>query len=138
MKSFARLSVLAVLIAGIGVSVHAQADETISRVPFAFTVGSTSMPRDTYRVTRIAGRTAFMIQSEHHAAIMLALPEGREDNQTPRLVFHRYGDRYFLREIRMPDNTGFELPVTRDERQAAEQIAGVSTHEVVVVHANDQ
>ena len=138
MKIATRLSVLALLIAGVGVSVHAQPDETISRVPFAFTVGSTSMPRDTYRITRFAGRSAFMIQSDRHAVVMMATPEGREDNQTPRLVFHRYGDSYFLREIRMADNSGFELPASRDERQAAARLAGLSAPEIVVVQTQGQ
>ena len=138
MKSYARLSVLALLIAGVGVSVHAQPDETIARVPFAFTVGSTSMPRDTYRVTKMPGHSAIMIQSDRHAAVRLATPEGRENDETPRLVFHRYGDRYFLREIRMAGNTGFELPASRDERQAEAQLAGLSAPEIVVVQTQGQ
>jgi hypothetical protein len=38
----------------------------------------------------------------------------------PSLVFHRYGDQYFLREIRWEDTARLDLPETKAERNAAE------------------
>jgi hypothetical protein len=35
-------------------------------------------------------------------------------------VFHRYGDQYFLREIRWEDTARLDLPETKAERNAAE------------------
>lgn len=118
---------------------NAQSTDTITKVPFSFNVGSSEMPRDTYRVSKIGGHTdVFMISSFTHSVVLLSRPEGRTTDDSPRLVFHRYGDRYFLREFWMPGSTGFSLPVTRQEREAEERIAGRSTPERVVVLANKQ
>ena len=117
--------------------VHAQPSGTVSDVPFAFTVGSTVLPRDTYSVVLLSGHNdAFAIKSVRHAAIVLSQPAGRDAaDPTPRLVFHRYGDSYFLREVRLGGNAGFSLPKTRQEEDAAERTGSRSTAEVVIVHA---
>ena len=64
------------------------------------------MPRGTYRLSRLSGHLdVFEITGDRHSAIVISQPEspeGKDDN--PRLVFHRYGDSYFLREIRLPGN----------------------------------
>jgi len=36
------------------------------------------------------------------------------------LVFHRYGDQYFLREVRWEGSARLDLPETKAERQAAD------------------
>ena len=110
---------------------------TISNVPFAFSVGASQMPADTYRVSKIGGHTdVFMIGSLRHSVILLGQPDGRNTDETPRLVFHKYGDQYFLREFWTGGSTGFSLPVSRQERQAEERLASRSTPERIVVLAN--
>jgi hypothetical protein len=52
---------------------------------------------------------------------------------TPRLVFDRYADQYFLREIRLPGKVGFEFPRTAAENAAAERLASGAKPDVVVV-----
>lgn len=117
----------------------AQSTDTITKVPFTFNVGASVMPPGTYRVSQLGGHTdVFMISGFRHSAILMSQPEGRTADDSPRLVFHRYGDRYFLREVRMAGDAGFSLPMTREERAAQEQIAGVRTPEVIVVLANRQ
>jgi hypothetical protein len=78
-----------------------------------------------------------IIRGLHGSAIVLTQPEGSGKTDTPpELVFHRYGDRYFLREIRLPDNAGFSIPQSRQERDAAERIASAAGRpDVVVVQA---
>src|SRR5688572_13193987 len=91
--------------------VNAQSLDTITKVPFAFAVGSSLMPSDTYRVSKLGGHTdVFMISGFRHSAILLGQPEGSGIDDTPRLVFHRYGDSYFLREVRLAGSTGLSLP----------------------------
>ena len=66
--------------------------------------------------------------------IVMSQPEGPDrQDPGPRLVFHRYRDSYFLREIRMPANVGLALPATRLERDAAEKVASNAAPEVVVI-----
>jgi hypothetical protein len=115
----------------------AQSTDTITRVPFTFNVGASVMPPDTYRVSEFGGHTdVFMISGFRHSAVLMSQPDGRTKDDSPRLVFHRYGDRYFLREVRLAGNTGFSLPKSREERQVEEQIASRSKPDVIVVLAN--
>jgi len=134
------VAIATLFVLGAAPALSAQTSDTVTDVPFAFTIGMTSLPRDTYRVSRLTGHMdVFMISSLRHSAILLSQPDGPSDtDETPRLVFHRYADRYFLREIRLPGNVGFRLPKTRAEREAAEQIAGRSSAEVVVVRADQE
>jgi hypothetical protein len=133
------LAIAGLLILGGAAALSAQATDniTITRVPFEFSVGTTSLPRDTYRVSRMTGHNdAVMIRSLRHGTVVLSQPGSpKATNEKPRLVFNRYGDRYFLREIWLGDNVGYRLPKTRLEREASEQVAALSVPEVVVVHS---
>jgi hypothetical protein len=117
----------------------AQPTDTITKVPFTFNVGASVMPPDTYRVSQLGSHTdVFLISGFRHSAVLLSQPDGRTTDDSPRLVFHRYGDGYFLREVRLAGNRGFSLPETRQERDAQERIAARSRPEVIVVLANQK
>jgi len=140
MKSYTRILALSafafVLTADVA---KAQSTDTISKVPFTFNVGASVMPADTYRVSEFGGQTgAFMISNNRHSAILMSQPDGRTADDRPKLVFHKYGDQYFLREVRLAGNTGFNLPESKRERQVEERIAGRSTPEKIVILANQQ
>jgi hypothetical protein len=114
---------------------NAQSVETTANVPFAFVAGDTSLPRGQYRMATLPGHTdALMIRGLQHGAIILSQPAGssRADN-TPRLVFDRFGEQYFLREIHLAGNVSLALPLTGVERRAAERLASGTKSEVVVV-----
>jgi hypothetical protein len=113
----------------------AQTSDATVNVPFAFTAGTASLPRGEYRLSTLPGHLdAVMIRSLQHGVILLSQPAGStgKDN-TARLVFDRYADQYFLREIRLQGSVGFELPRTDVEKAAAARIAGGAKPEVVVV-----
>ena len=95
----------------------------IAHVPFAFTVSDANLPSDTYRLSRMNGhREMLVLRGERTGALVrtneVPLPRS---NAEPSLVFHRYGDQYFLREIRWEDAARLELPQTKAERNAAER-----------------
>jgi hypothetical protein len=45
---------------------------------------------------------------------------------SPKLVFHRYGDEYILREVWM-GSSGYQLPQTSRERELASGRSGAAT-----------
>ena len=74
------------------------------RIPFAFQVGSKQMSAGSYAmhvrfshdVVQLEGQRS----SKPASVLLVGSPSG--DGQifgTGRLIFHRYGDRYFLREV---------------------------------------
>jgi len=87
------------------------------KIPFDFTVGSKSFAAGDYTVRPQANFVA--IQSVDHASAIMTLTTGLEA-RTPlpqgKLVFHRYGDRYFLSQIWTRDS-GRELRPSAAEKE---------------------
>lgn len=128
-------AIVAAAIIASAAAASAQTTDSTSHVPFAFTVGNKTLPRDVYRISRLPGHMdVVQIRGLRGGVIVMSQPEGPDrQDPSPRLVFHRYGDSYFLREIRMPGNVGLALPATRLERDAAEKVASNAAPEVVVI-----
>jgi hypothetical protein len=80
---------------------------------------------------------AMTIESPDGKTIKAFLPNDCESTQaqeTTKLVFHRYGDQYFLAQIWTAGNDrGRELPRTEREREVA--MSYPAPQEVVVVAA---
>ena len=124
--SIQRLVVTAgLLLVGVATSARAQGIETVTDVPFAFTAGDTTLPRDHYRISPMPARNGvFMIRGARHGVILMSVTDRRNDRESaPSLTFHRYGDQYFLREVQLGDGRILHLPQTRAEMEAAEHVS---------------
>ena len=93
-----------------------------TKVPFDFTVGNRRVPAGDYRFERIWSPRVILISS-FDAGTALSVPHdavaGQAVGRPNTLVFHKYGDRYFLREIRLGDGqSGVQLPRSRSEKEA--------------------
>jgi len=103
--------------------VWAQGDvQLVARVPFSFTVGTANLPLDTYRLSRMNGHPEMLFVRGEHTGTFVRIDEARlpRNGGTPSLVFHRYGDQYFLREVRWEGSARLDLPETKAERAAAD------------------
>jgi hypothetical protein len=92
----------------------------VANVPFEFKIGETSLPPDSYRVSRVDGHTNVILMRSARRGIFVFgyRVESQDGNETAQLVFHRYADEYFLREIRFLGSLGMNLPETVEEREA--------------------
>lgn len=93
-------------------------------IPFNFVVGGATLPSGEYTVQGLGNSgNAISIRKLDQTAKSLTLAIPCESSKTPeqsKLVFHRYGDRYFLAKIWMAgDNAGHELPKSRREAEVA-------------------
>jgi hypothetical protein len=93
-------------------------------IPFDFVVGGATLPSGEYRVEGlgVAGNAISIRQLDQTAkSLTIAVRcESSKTQEKSKLVFHRYGDRYFLAQIWMAgDNAGHELPKSRREAEAA-------------------
>ena len=90
-------------------------------VPFDFTVGKQTLAAGDYRVT-INGPAMLRvarINSPDVTGVMTDSIRGVE-NVSPRLIFHRYGDRYFLSEVWVGElNLGHQLFASGAELELA-------------------
>ena len=108
-------------------SAYAQVVHVKGNIPFEFKVVDKTLPAGQYslisselnshtvRVVNENGATVALI-----AANDVALPRAAEDTV---LVFHRYGDRYFLAGLRTNgEDTTWEFPRGKAEREEAQRI----------------
>ncbi|MCL5744402.1 MAG: hypothetical protein M1541_10835 [Acidobacteria bacterium] len=98
-------------------------------IPFEFMVGAEVHPAGQYFVDmeKKASRTLELRSTERATGIFLpASPATRPDNAigTGVLVFHKYGDIYFLSSVWARGYTqGLQLPQTKTEREMAKAAA---------------
>ena len=113
----------------------AHSNKVVANVPFEFSVGYKSMPAGEYSVQTIASASnGLLIQSADGKISALRLSDATEtskDKPRARLVFHRYGERYFLAEVwNGADNTGRLLRQSQEEASTATEltIASANNH----------
>jgi len=110
-------------------------------IPFDFIVRGKTLPAGTYSIRRINDDTseALVIQSQNLRNRVAFETEPFVSRLAPRrseLVFDRYGDTYFLHEIRTGGETeGRELATSRAERDLKRETAknNVAEPETVAV-----
>ena len=102
-------------------AVRAASPELQALVPFTFSAGNTTLAAGSYTVERASGpQGALMIRSLAGGVIILAQRgEKAVAGKSTRLVFHRYGDRYYLRQVWFQGTSGYGVPETAEERESA-------------------
>jgi hypothetical protein len=111
-------------------------DRVEAKIPFAFNVGSKSLPAGDYEVRKALGNAlAIQNSATQQAAIALTMAAPpKEISSEAVLVFHRYGDRCFLSEVRTTDHgrtltpSKLEREVAASREQAAENTASRDTY----------
>jgi len=103
-------------------------------VPFAFNVAKSSLPEGTYTISVVDGNE-MRIQNDHTNATLFMIAQHEESlqRQNPRLVFHKYGDKYFLAEAWCGSNAGIEIPASKLEQELRATSSNSPHAEEVVV-----
>ena len=141
-QAFSLVSLLSLLLvagSAIAQTVHVRAD-----IPFSFAVGSTAFPAGTYDVRTIDyqnGRT-LLLQAQDGKEGMIVVSNAAV-NLNPadktKLIFNRYGDRYFLSQIWVAGETsGHQLLKTSREKELARELARGVTNGQVEIRASLQ
>ncbi len=122
-------------------SVPAQgpAYELKADIPFAFQVGSAELPAGKYNI-RPFNLGAIVVSSQEprgaHATATVFVAGGGQPAEESRLIFQRYGDRYFLKQVwRAGMNLGAELPKSKDENAALYRAARAPERVVIEARA---
>ena len=120
---------------------HAQVIGTIQgNIPFNFSVSNRVLPAGNYSVSALSTRGVFKLQNRDHNAItimFLSSPVQASSEQKTKLVFHRYGDTYFLSQVwRGYGDDGVQLQPSKTERVTAERMAtAAKPHKVELASA---
>src|SRR6266850_809005 len=136
-KQVRSFTILGLLLLMTAVSVRAQSERSkLTNIPFNFIVGQKTLPAGEYTVetNRRDYDKVWLVQNREGDASALFTTMPVRANQTQeetKLVFHKYGDQYFLSQIWTPGgNTGRELLMPRIERELAKN--GIEREKVVV------
>ena len=100
MKRITAIALLAIANFAMAGMSFAQSYGVKANVPFDFTVANKLLPAGTYTVKRDASG---LIEIRNHdkpiAVLTIANHDGNQSPNGGKLVFHKYGDQYFLSEI---------------------------------------
>lgn len=97
------------------------------KVPFDFTVGKKSFAAGVYTVRTAVAPSAVAISSADGRASLITLTNGVQSRKPAgqgKLVFNRYGERYFLAQVWTPGgDTGRQFHQSSEERELIAQTA---------------
>lgn len=112
-----------------------------ARIPFAFNVGKTELPAGEYTVTVLnpnSDRRVLQIRSADGKLSALIQTSERDTNtvEETKLVFNRYGNRYFFAQAQMAGESttlaAVRSSVERNEEQAVAKSKGSKTTIAIV------
>lgn len=143
MKSHLNLLVAIIILAGaFTVSTQAQtasSQKVVANIPFAFNVGNTNLPAGKYTITVLnpsSDRKILQVRSTNgrsSAMIQTTSVTGNTSDDT-KLVFHRYGDRYFFAQAQMAgDSTSFAAAKSSAERAQKQAVVAAAGKQSIVV-----
>ena len=96
-------------------------------VPFSFYVGNTALPAGSYVVRPVMHNVLAIQNAETKATAVTIMPVGVQaaSPQNTKLVFHRYGNTYFLSQVwqGLGRSEGFQLVPSKGEREIATKVA---------------
>jgi hypothetical protein len=125
-KSLAILALVVGLMAAVVASAYGQSSTFITAdIPFDFVVGGKTLPSSEYTVRMPSSNGLRISSSDGKSSAMrlsnLAVEKSKERNA--RMVFHRYGQQYFLAEVWFGNNYGRQLLRCDQERHVQQELA---------------
>lgn len=121
MKKQTLLPLLAMILLAAG-SLSAQISGAVkATVPFDFTAGNISLPAGEYQIASSEHPGTLVLRGEGSSSGLFIGSNAAQANavaQSTKLVFHRYGDRYFLYQLWVQgDDRGSQLPMSKLEKE---------------------
>jgi hypothetical protein len=133
LKSLTMLAlVVGLALAATLVSANGQSTAVVTaNIPFDFIVGNKTLPAGTYAVNSVTSdRKGLSIRSREGKSSALVLTQDaveKSKKRTARMVFHRYGNQYFLAAIWSGDSSGRQLMETAKERSLRRELAAIAS-----------
>ena len=97
-----QLFVLLGMVLLVGVSAYAQTLNLKADVPFNFIISGATLPAGEYTIQGLGDGSAIAVRGPNPKANTIVLSQRCTSNNAAKqskLVFHRYGDRYFLAQL---------------------------------------
>jgi hypothetical protein len=107
-------------------SMSAQNRAVKATVPFDFSVGNKLLPAGTYTISSESYGVIEIRNYDRHIALVSTTTHDANESKTAELVFHKYGDQYFLSEILCASaDMNMAVPTSKQEKTARTQEANL-------------
>jgi len=114
------VGLLAALLAASTAVGQTKPGDTIADIPFAFTVSNHTLPPGLYTVTRLSEKALRICNSQNRGTFALTNRVEGKAPESGKVIFHRYGDAYFLSEVWVAaSRTGRKVLQSRSEKELA-------------------
>ena len=136
-RRFLILIAIAAFTAGVTTSALGQTGKTLkANIRFEFEVRDRVYPAGEYRIESVSGQdNILIIRSVSDANKTEFIPANHSNvgrRQTPKLVFRKYGEEYFLTEIIFGTESGFLIRPSRRRREGEKELALASPPRIEV------
>ena len=126
------MTMLLVALAFFTASAYGQSTRSSAQIPFDFTVGSETLSAGRYNITNATPEGKIVkIEAAGESASVMRLTSrvgGGAAAESSKLVFHKYGNRYFLAEIWIAgEGQGQKLMKSRDEKALERELASTAS-----------
>jgi len=143
MKKHLNIAIAVMVLAG-ALAIGAQAQspsspKVVATIPFSFNVSKTTLPAGKYTITVVnpsSDRKTLQIRSANgrSSAMVQTNSVDAGGSDYAKLVFHRYGDRYFFAEAQLAgDSTSLAALKSNAERETEQLLAKAGKKSVVVI-----
>lgn len=135
-RQIAKGFVMTMLVVGVAlvtaaISANAQSHRVNADIPFEFIVGDKTLPAGKYSVRPVNGSGDALnisnYKAETSAVRLTNVIQAKRGKTNARLVFHRYGQRYFLCEVWSGDQTGRQLLKSKQERAIEKEMSSIAS-----------
>ena len=135
MKRITATALLAIANFAMAGTSFAQSNGVQANVPFDFTVANQVLPAGTYRIqTQSPGVIMIKNHDKPVSVFTLVNQDGTKSPDGGKLIFHRYGDHYFLSEILCDSaSMNVELRPSKAEKRVRLQQAMVTPSSEVFI-----
>lgn len=97
--------------------------KAVAKIPFDFTVQAVTLPAGDYTLQKLStsGDTIQIVNNETRKSVLVMAPGAMAHDGKPtdpgKVIFHQYGDRYFLSEVWTPSGLRGRVMPNKLERE---------------------
>ena len=138
-RQFLFLIAIAAFATTLTTNAFGQTSNTVeANVRFNFQIGDRVYAAGKYRLELVSGQSANILQirslgDANKRQFILATHSNTDKTQTPKLVFQKYGENYFLTEIFLDaEQWGYSIRASRRQREREKNLALASSKTIEV------
>ena len=111
-------------------------NRVVAKVKFDFNIGDRTFPAGEYRIESLGRQSYNILQIKSVRDLskneFIVANHANLQKQTPRLVFQKYGENYFLTDIFLDTDQSYSIRVSRRQRERSDTLA-LATRETINV-----